>query len=73
LPPSSATQRSLDIFRGEILHKDDWLTEKVIDSLILHAPEDVVWCPNCKGKFAAVIQQNMHIEIIVLWVALGQF
>src|SRR5579859_3529363 len=48
-PPASIfchdpLQRSLDIFPGEILHKDDWFTEKVIDSFILHTPKDVVWC-----------------------------
>lgn len=68
-----ALQRPLNVYSREILHEHYWFTEKVIGSLILHAPENIVWGCYRKGKLAAIIEQNVDVEVVVFRIALCQF
>jgi hypothetical protein len=51
------------------MNKDWWRKEKkVIGPFILHAPKHVVWRSHKETVDATVVQVDVNVNIVVLWI-----
>src|SRR5438552_9171860 len=64
--------RFRNIFFCQVLHKDDWFSKEIVSPFLFHAPKDVIWCRHRERELSPVIQYGVHIEIVILWIALCQ-
>src|SRR5437016_7748859 len=64
--------RFRNIFFCQVLHKDDWFSKEIVSPFVFHAPKDVIWCRHRERELSPVIQYGVHIEIVILWIALCQ-
>jgi hypothetical protein len=60
--------RPLDILDREILYKEHWCPKEVVDSLVIHTPEDIVRSGYYKGELTTIIEENRNINIVILWI-----
>jgi hypothetical protein len=46
--------------------------KETVISFVLHTPKDIVWRGDRKREFSPIIQREVHIEIVILWIAPSQ-
>ena len=64
-------QRSFYILDCEVLYKKHWLSEEIINSFVIHTPEDIVGSGYNKGELTTVVEDNDYVHIVVFGIYLG--
>jgi hypothetical protein len=63
---------SLDVLCSKAFYKEHGFAKEIVNTLVLHTPENIIGSSNHESEFSAVFKSDMDVKIVVLGVYLRQ-
>lgn len=67
------SERFFDVFVSQIFDEDNRFAEKIVNTFVFHAPINVVRRRQRERKFSSIIECDMHIDVVILWIDFREF